>query len=93
MPTAEGWLHLALILDVFSRKLVGWAMNDSMAQDLTLEALRMALGWRDPPSGLVHHSDRGSEYAAHDYRRGQRLQLFVASITRVPVQAACPPRT
>ena len=68
VPTAEGWLYLALILDLFSRKMVGWAMSDSMPQELTLEALSMALGWRDPPDGLVHHSDRGSQYAANDYR-------------------------
>jgi putative transposase len=60
VPTAEGWLYLALILDLFSRKFVGWAMSDSMPQELTLAALQMALGWRDPPAGLTHHSDRGS---------------------------------
>ncbi|MFZ5541146.1 MAG: IS3 family transposase, partial [Pseudomonadota bacterium] len=61
VPTAEGWLYLALVLDLFSRKFVGWAMSDSMAQNLTLAALHMALGWRDPPAGLTHHSDRGSQ--------------------------------
>lgn len=68
IPTGEGWLYLALVLDLFSRKIVGWAMSERMPQELTLEALRVALGWRDPPAGLVHHSDRGSQYAAHDYR-------------------------
>ncbi len=57
VPTAEGWLYLALILDLFSRKFVGWAMRESMPQALTLEALYMALGWRDPPVGFVHHSE------------------------------------
>ena len=69
VPTDEGWLYLALVMDLFSRKLVGWAMSDTMPQELTLAALRVALGWRDPASGLVHHSDRGSQYAAGDYRK------------------------
>jgi len=68
VPSAEGWLYVALILDLFSRKIVGWAMRETMPQELTLEALHMALGWRNPGDGLVHHSDRGSQYAAHDYR-------------------------
>lgn len=80
--TAEGWLYLALILDLFSRKFVGWAMRDSMAQDLTLEALHMALGWRDPPDGLVHHSDRGSQYAAHDYRNVLAARGITVSMSR-----------
>ena len=82
VPTAEGWLYLALILDLFSRKFVGWAMSDSMAQDLTLEALHMALGWRDPPDGLVHHSDRGSQYAAHDYRNVLAAHGITVSMSR-----------
>jgi putative transposase len=82
VPTAEGWLYLALVLDLFSRKFVGWAMSDSMAQDLTLEALHMALGWRDPPDGLVHHSDRGSQYAAHDYRNVLSARGITVSMSR-----------
>lgn len=69
VPTGEGWLYLALILDLYSRKFVGWAMSESMPKELTLAALAMALGWRDPPAGLTHHSDRGSQYAAGDYRK------------------------
>jgi transposase InsO family protein len=64
VPTAEGWLYLALVLDLYARKIVGWAMSETMPQELTIEALHVALGWRDPPDGLVHHSDRGSQYAA-----------------------------
>jgi transposase InsO family protein len=64
VSTAQGWLYLALVLDLFSRKLVGWAMSATMPQ----AALQMALGWRRPLTGLLHHSDRGSQYAAHDYR-------------------------
>ena len=67
--TDEGWLYLALVLDLYARKLVGWAMNDTMPQELTLQALELALGWRDPGAGLMLHSDRGSQYAANDYRR------------------------
>jgi transposase InsO family protein len=69
VPTAQGWLYLALVLDLFSRKLVGWAMSETMPKELTLEALQVALGWRDPDPGvLIHHSDRGSQYAAQLYR-------------------------
>lgn len=82
MPTAEGWLYLALILDLFSRKLVGWAMSDSMAQELTLEALAMTLGWRDPPAGLLHHTDRGSQYAAGDYRKVLAARGITVSMSR-----------
>lgn len=82
VPTAEGWLYLALILDLFSRKLVGWAMSDSMPQELTLAALQMALGWRDPPDGLVHHSDRGSQYAAGDYRKVLAARGITVSMSR-----------
>lgn len=68
VSTAEGWLYLALVLNLFSRKLVGWAMSATMPQQLTQAALLMALGWRRPGPGLLHHSDRGSQYAAHEYR-------------------------
>lgn len=82
VPTAEGWLYLALILDLFSRKFVGWALSDSMAQDLTLQALQMALGWRDPPDGLLHHSDRGSQYAAREYRKVLAARGIAVSMSR-----------
>lgn len=82
VPTAEGWLYLALILDLFSRKFVGWAMSDSMPQELTLAALQMALGWRDPPAGLTHHSDRGSQYAAGDYRKVLAARGITVSMSR-----------
>lgn len=82
VPTAEGWLYLALVLDLFSRRLVGWAMSESMPQELTLAALAMALGWRDPPAGLTHHSDRGSQYAAHDYRNVLAARGIAVSMSR-----------
>lgn len=82
VPTAEGWLYLALILDLYSRKLVGWAMSHTMGQDITLNALRMALAWRDPPAGLVHHSDRGSQYAADQYRELLEARGIIRSMSR-----------
>ena len=69
VPTAEGWLYLAVVLDMFSRRVVGWAMDERITQELTLNALRMAIATRRPRPGLLHHSDRGSQYAAHAYRR------------------------
>ncbi|MCC7081594.1 MAG: IS3 family transposase [Burkholderiales bacterium] len=80
--TDEGWLYLALVLDLFSRKLVGWAMSDSMPQELTIEALRVAIGGRDPGAGLVHHSDRGSQYAAGDYRKILAARGITVSMSR-----------
>lgn len=82
VPTSEGWLYLALVLDLFSRKLVGWAMSDRMPEELTTAALEMALGWREPPPGLVHHSDRGSQYAAHGYRTVLAKRGITVSMSR-----------
>ena len=62
--TAEGWLYLAVLIDLFSRRVVGWAVSDRLKKDLALRALRMALVTRHPPSGLIHHSDRGSQYCS-----------------------------
>jgi transposase InsO family protein len=61
IPTAEGWLYLAVVLDMFSRRVVGWAMDERITQELTLNALRMAIATRRPTPGLLHHSDRGSQ--------------------------------
>lgn len=69
VPTAEGWLYLAVVLDLFARRVVGWAMSETMPQELTIDALRMAIAHRRPGPGLLHHSDRGTQYAAHAYRR------------------------
>ena len=81
-PTDEGWLYVALVLDLFARKIVGWAMSDTMPQELTLAALRVALGWREPDPGLVHHSDRGSQYAANDYRAVLKARGITVSMSR-----------
>ncbi len=67
--TREGWLYLAVVLDLFSRKVVGWAMDASMERGLVIRALQMALLARKPEKGLLHHSDRGSQYASNDYQK------------------------
>ena len=69
IPTAEGWLYLAIVLDLFSRRVVGWAMASHLKTSLVLDALQMALAKRRPKAGLLHHSDRGSQYASRDYRQ------------------------
>lgn len=82
IPTDEGWLYLALVIDMFARKLVGWASSESMPQELTIEALQVALGWRNPGAGLLHHSDRGSQYAAKDYRKILAARGITVSMSR-----------
>jgi putative transposase len=79
--TAEGWLYLAIVLDLFSRKIVGWAISDRMKRGLAMEALRRALVLRKPVPGLIHHSDRGSQYCSNDYRRLVRDHGLVASMS------------
>ena len=66
--TNEGWLYLAMILDLFARRVVGWAVSDRLHQELALEALRRALAIRWPSAGLIHHADRGSQYCATAYQ-------------------------
>ena len=68
LRTREGWLYLAIILDAFSRKVVGWAMKERLTTDLTLDALGMAYQHRKPPPGLIHHSDRGGQYLSGAYQ-------------------------
>jgi len=66
--TAEGWLYLAIVMDLFSRTIVGWSMAERMTRQLTMDALTLAAKRRNPPRGLLHHSDRGSQYASDDYQ-------------------------
>jgi len=68
IATREGWLYLAAILDLYTRRIVGWAMSERMTSDLTMTALRMALQQRQPAMGLIHHSDRGSQYTDQAYQ-------------------------
>ncbi len=72
--TAEGWLYLAVILDLHSRRVVGWAVSDRMKKDLAIRALDMAVSLRNPPKGCIFHSDRGSQYCAYDYQK--KLQTY-----------------
>jgi transposase InsO family protein len=69
IPTLEGFLYLATVLDLFSRRIVGWSMADHLRAELPLAALRMAVAQRRPAPGLIHHSDRGVQYACVEYRR------------------------
>ena len=80
--TREGWLYLAVVLDLFSRQVVGWAMDEQMPQELTLAALDMALQRRRPLPGLMHHSDRGSQYAAGAYQKRLAEHGIVCSMSR-----------
>ena len=82
IPTNEGWLYLAVILDLFTRKVVGWAMRDHMRAELTIAALTMAIQRRRPGAGLIHHSDRGSQYAAGDYRDILQAAAIIPSMSR-----------
>lgn len=80
--TMEGWLYLAVILDLYSRRVVGWAMSNRIDQTLTLRALHMALTAREPGHGLIHHTDRGSQYAATAYRKLLKARAIVCSMSR-----------
>ena len=79
--TAEGWLYLAIVLDLFSRRIVGWEMSDRMKKGLATDALQRAINLRKPLPGLIHHSDRGSQYCSADYRRLVRDRGFIASMS------------
>ncbi len=80
--TWEGWLYLAVVIDLFSRRVVGWAIDDHMRTELPLEALTMAVEHRKPQPGLIHHSDRGSQYASHVYQKYLAQQGMVCSMSR-----------
>jgi transposase InsO family protein len=80
--TRQGWLYLVVILDLFSRRVVGWALRNRITRELAVEALTMALAHRQPGPGLVHHSDRGSQYASADYRAVLDAHGIVISMSR-----------
>jgi transposase InsO family protein len=82
VPTDEGWLYVAAVLDRCTRRCIGWAMGDSLATTLPLAALDMALKQRRPPAGLVHHSDRGVQYASEAYRQRLAAAGVVPSMSR-----------
>ncbi|WP_226945908.1 MULTISPECIES: IS3 family transposase [Roseomonas] len=80
--TAEGWLYLAVVLDLCTRRVVGWAMADHLGHELALAALDMAIACRRPAPGLLHHADRGVQYAAHGYRRRLAENGMLCSMSR-----------
>ncbi len=80
--TSEGWLYLAVMLDLYSRRVIAWAMGSRLTQELAAEALTMALKCRQPTAGLLHHSDRGSQYAATLYREVLASQGITVSMSR-----------
>jgi transposase InsO family protein len=82
IPTDEGWLYLAGILDLYSRRLTGWAMSEHIDTQLILAAWGMAQTHRQPPTGLVFHSDRGVQYASLDYRHALQNAQAIASMSR-----------
>lgn len=82
IPTRRGWLYLAVMLDLYSRRVVGWAMSDRINGALVLDALTMALGHRCPAPGLIHHSDQGMQYAGGDYRALLHAHGLRASMSR-----------
>lgn len=80
--TAEGWLYLAVVMDLYSRAVIGWAMSERLTAELATQALTMALWRRKPAGGLLHHSDRGIQYAAGDYQRLLADHGIVCSMSR-----------
>ncbi len=80
--TGEGWMYLAVILDLFNREVVGWSASARMTRQLAIDALQMALGRRNPEKGLLHHTDRGSQYASNDYQKVLKEHGFICSMSR-----------
>lgn len=82
LPTKEGWLYLAVMMDLHSRRVVGWAMGERLTTNLPLAALQMGVDRRQPPPGLIHHSDRGSQYSSHLYQQTLAKQEILGSMGR-----------
>jgi len=80
--TAEGWLYLATVIDLYSRRVVGWSTGESLETSLCLKALAMALGHRKKIKGLTHHSDRGVQYASEDYQEALKARGIECSMSR-----------
>lgn len=89
--TLEGWLYLSSIMDLFPRKIVGWSIGSTMKKELTLQALNMAIISRQPPEGVIHHSDRGSQYCSNDYIDALKEHKMQISMSRKgdPYDNAC----
>jgi transposase InsO family protein len=80
--TTEGWLYIAAVLDLFSRRIIGWAIADHMRADLVEKALNMAISRRQPTAGFLHHSDRGIQYASQQYQRTLKAAGAIVSMSR-----------
>lgn len=80
--TEEGWLYLAVVMDLYSRKVVGWAMSERMTKKLVIDALQMAVWSRKPPRGLIIHSGRGSQYCSQEYQKLLNLHGLVCSMSK-----------
>lgn len=89
--TMQGWLYLASVMDLFSRKIVGWSIAATMKKELPLEALKQAIMWREPGEGLIHHSDRGSQYCSNEYTELLTESKMKGSMSRKgnPYDNAC----
>lgn len=83
VPTREGWLYLAVVLDLASRRVVGWSVQRLLDRKLAIDALKMALAHRAPASGLLHHSDRGGQYASAEYRSLLQAYQLIPSMSRL----------
>src|SRR4030088_1122987 len=82
IETGQGWLYLAAVMDLYSRRIVGWAMRDHLRTELPLTALKMAISAQRPGARLIHHSDRGVQYASADYRKVMQSAGFKSSMSR-----------
>ncbi len=80
--TQQGWIYLAVIIDLYSRRVVGWSIDRRMQKALVIRALMMAVNLRKPPPGLIHHSDRGSQYVSHDYQKLLQQHGMICSMSR-----------
>ena len=80
--SGSGWLYLAVVMDLYSRRIIGWAMQKRMTDDLVISALDAALGQRKPKHGLIHHSDQGSQYASESFGRVLRENFILPSMSR-----------
>ncbi len=80
IKTAEGWLYLAIVIDLSSRRVIGWATSKRLKRKLVIDALQQAIALRQPPEGVIFHSDRGSQYCSHDYQKLLGKHGFKASM-------------
>jgi transposase InsO family protein len=80
--TNEGWLYLAVVIDLFSQAVVGWSMSERIMRSLVIDAFTLAVMRRNPPPGLIHHSDRGSQYASNDFQAHLEKHGAICSMSR-----------